>query len=305
MQSALEIVKVLCKELLKPALRGLRSVCLCSRRAGVISCCSAVVRGDGRVSTLLAATILLAALSAAAAAPRSEHLTQGLTGTAGVAEKPVAPQRSAAGRRHSPALYQENKHQFRRRRRLAQNTAAASIETQRMVADMQGQQPQQRQPYEDTYSPPAGPAQPPDEQSTQGYNDSGTVRGQAPSPEQQPSQGGDYTAAAQGQTQTPQQQPYQRYSSSGMERGQAQSPQQQLSQGDSYTAAAQGQTQTPQQQPYQGSDTFPAAPVQTQPPQRQPDQGYNSSVAELDQARSPQQAPDDTAVGRRMLSSLD
>lgn len=74
------------------------------------------MRGEGRVATLLAATAVLAALSAAAAAPCGQRLTQGSSGalrTATAAEEPVAQQRGAAVRRYSPAPHQG--HWVRRR----------------------------------------------------------------------------------------------------------------------------------------------------------------------------------------------
>ena len=224
------------------------------------------MRGEGSIAALLAATVVLAALSAGAAAPRGQHLTQASSGafrTTGAAEEPVGPQGSGAVRRYSPATHQGH---WVKRRQLAQNTAASSILVQRMVADMQGQQAQQRQAYEDNNSSPAGQAQSPDQQPSPGFNASGTVREQAPSPRQQPSQGDN---------------------NSHMQRGQAPSPQQQPYQGDSYTTAAPGQTQTPQQQTYQGPDSSPAAPMQTQPPQQLPDQGYDNTGAESVQGQSP------------------
>ena len=91
------------------------------------------MRGEGRIAALLAATVILAAFSEAAAAPHGQQLTEGISGalgTAGGAEEHLAPQRSAAGRRYSAAPYHiAAPYQGHRvtRRRLAQNTAASSI----------------------------------------------------------------------------------------------------------------------------------------------------------------------------------
>ena len=259
----------------------------------------------GRISTLLAATALFAALAAAAAAPRGRHLSQKLGGassTAGAAEESVHAQRSVAEGKHSPAPYQgpcQGHDSSFRRRRLAQNGAMASILAQRWVAGLtQGQQPQQQQPNEDNGSSPAGQAQSADEQPSQGYNNSGTERGKGQSPQQQPNQGYNNPGAERGQAQSPQQQPNQGYNNPA-ERGQAQSPQQQPNQGyyNSETESGQAQpppqqpgqgypqTATPQQQLHQGPEAFPAAAMQIQPPPQQPGQYVG-------------------AYGRRMLASL-